>query len=235
MTSPTRDHVTSKSIQRWITLSIILERATIRKWLNSVSVRRIAGLVDLQGPAGPIACGSARPASPEARGHGCCRSGNRSLIRWMPLECSARTTRVARSGYIRPPAVAVTVGRDELGPDLHGRRRPRPGRRGARASRQLDQRCDGAGHRGQEQHASVPLGRVRAVAGTGRVLYTSGPQRHDGHWSAGLIQQPEQDDHGRVLPDSTLAHGGSAAPAAQPPAPAAPQLSPRWLGFTRKL
>ena len=42
----------------------------------------------------------------------------------------------------------------------------RPGRRGARTSSQLDQRCDGAGRRGSMP--SLPLRRVRAVEGAGR-------------------------------------------------------------------
>jgi hypothetical protein len=49
----------------------------------------------------------------------------------------------------------VEVMIDQLGPSL---RRQRPGRRGARASCQLDQRSDEQ----DAKHASVPLGRVGA-------------------------------------------------------------------------
>ena len=51
----------------------------------------------------------------------------------------------------------VEVLAEELGRACGGRRR-RPGRRAARASNELDQRCD---ERDEGQHARVPLRRVR--------------------------------------------------------------------------
>jgi single-strand DNA-binding protein len=51
----------------------------------------------------------------------------------------------------------VEVVAEELGPSLRWRRRPRPGRRGARRSSQLDRRCDGAG-RGRACSRPAPSG-----------------------------------------------------------------------------
>ena len=53
----------------------------------------------------------------------------------------------------------VEVVAEELGQACGGRRRRRPGRRGARSGSQLEQRCDGAG---RGWHARIPLRRVRA-------------------------------------------------------------------------
>ena len=49
----------------------------------------------------------------------------------------------AEDGSARSVVEVVEVVAEELGPSLRGRRRRRPGRRAARSSSQLDQRCDG--------------------------------------------------------------------------------------------
>jgi single-stranded DNA-binding protein len=89
----------------------------------------------------------------------------------------------------------VEVVAEELGPsNCGGRRRPRPGRRAARASSQFDQRCDER----DAKHASVPLRPVRASEVVVRSFSTNSRpalraasgrpparQRHHGHRGTG--------------------------------------------------
>jgi hypothetical protein len=62
----------------------------------------------------------------------------------------------------------VEVVAEELGQACGRRRLPRPRPRAARTSSRLDQRYDGVG----AKHASVPLRRVHAVEGAGRLFST---------------------------------------------------------------
>jgi hypothetical protein len=82
-----------------------------------------------------------------------------------PAKFLTQDSRTTGDGSARS---TVEVVAEELGQACGGRRLPRPGPRAARTSSRLDQRYDGVG----AKHASVPLRRVHAVEGAGRLFST---------------------------------------------------------------
>jgi hypothetical protein len=136
-----------------------------------------------------------------------------------PAKFLTQDSRTTGDGSARS---TVEVLAEELGQACGGRRLPRPGPRAARTSSRLDQRYDGVG----AKHASVPLRRVHAVEGAGRLFSTpsrpalraaSGPpparQRHDGHRGTGLTltTRVSQSSHGRRGTESGAVVRGTVA------------------------